>query len=94
MAVQEVERGGPGRIAEALHRRARGPGVAEADELGLRVPGEAGEVGVDVGRRGGWGGSQLGHRRAIGHRAMVAAVEGTGRTVARVTRVMAPSRWA
>ena len=49
--------------AEPLERVARGALVAVADELGLGVPAEAREVGVDVGRRG----RVLG-RRSVGHR--------------------------
>ena len=52
LVVQEVERGRPGVGAEALERGARGRRVAVADQLGLGVPGEAGQVRVEVGTLG------------------------------------------
>ena len=41
--VEPVERRRPGRLAGPLEGLARGRGVADADELGLRVPAERGE---------------------------------------------------
>ena len=51
LAVQEIEGGRPGVGAQAGQRCSRGPFVAIAHQLGLRVPGEALQVRVDVGRR-------------------------------------------
>ena len=64
--VEEVERRRPGLRPQPLERPARRAGVAVADQLGLGMPGEPGEIGLDI-RRG---------RRIGGARRRVSTVSG------------------